>query len=570
VPQQFSLPPDTRSVGQGNPPADMNGVVDTLNASGAQFNVCNAAYAGGADPTGVADSTAAIQAALNATTAGQPTALPVGTFLISAPITMASGDELLGSHGSKHVLTGTVLKLSASFAGAAAIILAPNSSEQRITRLNIDASLVTANTVIGIKADTSTGPVQYVQLSDILITAGGISTGISAVATGTNLPNGWRCERVVVLNNGGTGIILDNAVDGHWTNCQAIGCGSIAANPGWSVHNCANSLFTACRADFAHTDGWLVTGAWTSAQGSEGCQWIGCSTDRNAHHGVNVVATGPVPMFFDGLMCRRDGSASTSAGYAGLNLTGATCPVVVDGISVWPGPDDNGTGNVTPQYGVSVTGSSGYMQVASGYVQGVTTAVNNDGTNTYVGVSPDVIRASGPNSAVVFDGQAVSAAITSEQDVANTVTETTLVSLAAPSGRLRAGSTYRIELMGTVQVQATSGSLTFRSYVGANAGTSQPVMATQAGAGGPSAFWLTMYVTVRTTGASGTFVSHGFGEIELTTRVNLQNSTLTTAVVDTTVASPVIKATAQWATASATNVLKVHIATIEQVGRVLT
>jgi hypothetical protein len=570
MPVQFTMPPDTRVIGIGAPSADMNGVVDALNAEGAQYNVLNAANAGGADPTGVADSTAAIQAALNATAAGQPTILPVGTFLISSPITMFSGDELLGSHGSKHVLTGTVLKLSASFAGAAAIILAPNSSEQRITRLNIDASSVTVNTVIGIMADTSTGPVQYVQLSDILITAQGISTGISAVATGTNLPNGWRCERVVVLNTGGTGIILDNAVDGHWTNCQAIGSGGQVASPGWSVHNCANSLFTACRADFAHADGWLVTGAWTNAQGSGGCQWIGCSTDRNAHNGVSVVATGPVPLFFDGLMCRRDGSASTSAGYAALNLAGATCPVVVDGVTIWPGPDDNGTGNVTPQYGISVTGSSGYLQVASGYVQGVSASVNNDGTNTYVGVSPDVIKASGPNTAVVFDGQPTSTAIVSEVDVANTVTETTLVSLTLPTGSLRAGTTYRINLMGTIQVQSTSGSLVFKPYLGANASTAQPTMSTVTTGAGPSAFWLVIYLTVRTTGASGTFVGHGFGEMELTSRVNLQNSTLTTAVVDTTAASPVIKVTATWATASATNVLKVHLATIDQVGKVLT
>jgi hypothetical protein len=534
---------------------------------GSPPNALNPVYAGGADPAGVADSTAAIQAALNATSAGQPTVLPVGTFLISSPITMFSGDELMGSHGSKHVLTGTILKLSASFAGAAAIILAPSSSEQRVTRVNIDGSLATANTVIGIKADTSTGPVQYVQLSDILITGAGISTGVSAQSTGANLPNGWRCERVVVLNNGGTGILLANAADGHWTNCQTIGAG----NFGWSINGCTNSLFTACRADFAVNDGWAVTGSWSTGAGSGGCQWIGCSTDRNGHSGVNITATGSVPMFFDGIMCRRDGSSSVSGGFAGLRLNGATVPVTVDGITVWPGPADDGSGNVTPQYGISVIGSSAYLQVASGYVQGVSSSVNNDATNTYVGISLDTIRASGPNTAAVFDGQATSKANISEVDVASTGTETDLVTLTLPTGYLKAGTAFRIDLSGTAQFISTSGTLTFRAYLGGVVSTETVQMASQGSAGGPSGFWLTMLVTVRAADVSGTFVSTGRGEIESATRVNLsQGNVLTTATVNTTQASPVVKVSAQWQTADPSNALKVSVATIEPAGRVLT
>ena len=320
----------------------------------------------------------------------------------------------------------------------------------------------------------------------------------------------------------------------------------------------------------AVNDGWAVTGSWSTGAGSGGCQWIGCSTDRNGHSGVNVTATGSVPMFFDGLMCRRDGYSSTSGGFAGLRLNGATVPVTVDGITVWPGPADDGSGNVTPQFGVSVVGSSGYMQVASGYVQGVAASVNNDGTNAYVGISRDCILASGPNTAAVFDGQANSAAITAEVDVANTTTETTLVTLAAPTGGLRAGTTYRINVMGTCQNQATSGTLTFRPYLGANAAAQQPTVASITSAAGPGGFWLELFVTVRTTGATGTYVAHGRGEIENATRINLTVTSLATTVVNTTTANPVIKLTAQWATASATNALSVSLATIELVGKVLT
>ena len=79
MPSQFTLPPDTRSVGSGNPPVDMNGVVDALTAMGATANVLNAAFAGGADPTGSADSAAAFNAAL----AALPTVngIPAGTIV---------------------------------------------------------------------------------------------------------------------------------------------------------------------------------------------------------------------------------------------------------------------------------------------------------------------------------------------------------------------------------------------------------------------------------------------------------------------------------------------------------
>jgi len=83
----FTLPPDTRAVGTGNPPADMNGVVDAITAMGGGFNVTNAAYAGGADPTGVADSTAAISATVTAAAAaGRPVLIPAGTYRVTSTL----------------------------------------------------------------------------------------------------------------------------------------------------------------------------------------------------------------------------------------------------------------------------------------------------------------------------------------------------------------------------------------------------------------------------------------------------------------------------------------------------
>jgi parallel beta-helix repeat protein len=99
MPSQYTLPPDTRSVGSGNPPSDINAVIDALAAMGAVYNVLNAAYSGGADPTGAADSAPAINAALAAlpSSTGGTVILPAGAYKISSPIVpVINNSRLLG------------------------------------------------------------------------------------------------------------------------------------------------------------------------------------------------------------------------------------------------------------------------------------------------------------------------------------------------------------------------------------------------------------------------------------------------------------------------------------------
>lgn len=112
MPAQFSLPPDTRAVGTGNPPLDMDGVVDALTAAGVPNNVLNAAYAGGADPTGVANSAPAFQAAINALPAGGGAIyVPPGTYTLATALTPVSGMRLYGSSYQAATLQSSVSSL---------------------------------------------------------------------------------------------------------------------------------------------------------------------------------------------------------------------------------------------------------------------------------------------------------------------------------------------------------------------------------------------------------------------------------------------------------------------------
>jgi Pectate lyase superfamily protein len=85
----FTVPPDSRAVGNPGHTTDHNDIADVLAGLGAGLNVQNTALGGGADPTGAADSTAAFQAALNAVAAsayGGRIRIPAGNYKITSAL----------------------------------------------------------------------------------------------------------------------------------------------------------------------------------------------------------------------------------------------------------------------------------------------------------------------------------------------------------------------------------------------------------------------------------------------------------------------------------------------------
>lgn len=156
-----------------------------------------------------------------------------------------------------------------------------------------------------------------------------------------------------------------------------------------------------------------------------------------------------------------------------------------------------------------------------------------------------------------------------ELNLNTSIVATDVITCTLPEASLAAGSTFRIRLLGSVQVQATSGLLTLTPFLQNAALTSSAIqMPSQTSAEGPVGFSLEMYVTVRTAGASGTAIAHGLGYIKFATNTDVHLSTVNTTAttVNTTAsATETLKIQAQWATSSATNILKVEVATIERV-----
>ena len=154
--------------------------------------------------------------------------------------------------------------------------------------------------------------------------------------------------------------------------------------------------------------------------------------------------------------------------------------------------------------------------------------------------------------------------IGSEFALTNSTTATTIITTTPGPANLPVGATYRITLNGTIQTQATSGTLTFTPFIQGTALTQTAQMPTQ-GISSAVGFHLETTIAVRATGTSGKAIARNFGIIQFSTPVYLFGSTSTTTTTINTTTSTALSIQAQWATASVSNSLLVETATIERV-----
>lgn len=363
------------------------------------LNVMEPPY--GAKGDGVTDDTAAIQAALTAAPLGGTVYLPPGTYVTSAPLSIPPQVRLLGAAATHLDTTTCCIKPSATFSGASVLLLVDQatgsysvaSTDSHIENLTLEGSNLTGTSIDGIQAQ---GYVHGLTLDCVQIRHMP-NHGVATVSNGSGVPYSWRATRVVANACTGYGYSL-SMTDSTWIDVQAIGNGK----SGFFIGPSANAHFIGCRSEWNNFDGYTISGTFSSGNGSGGCTFTACSTDRNAFHGINVNGTGPSPIIFRGLMLRRDGRSSTSAGYAGFCVnSGSTLPIVVDG-TCFPGTDDNGGGLATPQYAFSIVGSSHNAVLGGGFWQGISAGIHDDGSNSNWYRSPNVFEATGATSAQVF------------------------------------------------------------------------------------------------------------------------------------------------------------------------
>ena len=354
-----------------------------------------------------ADDTAAIQDALFACPMGGVVYLPVGAYRTSAPLTIPPAVTLMGTHANLMTVVGLIdppcyIRPLAEFAGAAVIQLLDQidgeystiSAEHRILGIMIDGSDLEAPGIDGIQAK---GNVQNVGLRDVTIrrvTGAGINTQFQ----GGFFPYSWRLHRVMIDNVGWHGFAVQVMTDITMIDCQAIGCGA----DGFSIDNAANSQMIGCRAEWNVGNGIHITGDWATGTGSGGMLIGDCSTDRNGRNGLLVDAVGNPPIQIENLHTRRDGRNDGAGGgdYAGLAVDGATVPVIVGLVTCYPGTDDDGTQESSPQYGARFTDSA-YVSVASGFLHADEAGWSDGGGNAVLRRGLNIAERTGTTAAPV-------------------------------------------------------------------------------------------------------------------------------------------------------------------------
>ncbi len=358
----------------------------------------------GAKGDGTTDDTAAIQAALNACPPGGVVYLPLGIYRTSAPVTLPPFVTLQGVHGNGEQLTTDAepvcsIKPLSTFTGAAVIQLLDqqlggylqDSREHRIYQLTIDGTaLPTGTPVHGILA---TGFIQAVQMRDVHIQAAtgyGLSTASNVNLTlGPSTCTDMRLHRVTAFNCAEGGFNVLGSTDCAWIDCNARGNGG----NGWTIATSGSTTWSSCRAEWNTGDGYNV------AAGSGPHMFVGCSTDRNAYHGMHVIAGDGSQLTISAGRFHRDGrnnGAGGTGGYAGICVSQTTTPVHIGDTSVSIS-DDTGTGTVggvSPQYGFHADNAK-YVNVSSGVFNGTTAAWNEGTGNTLILRGPNVVEQQG-------------------------------------------------------------------------------------------------------------------------------------------------------------------------------
>lgn len=160
---------------------------------------------------------------------------------------------------------------------------------------------------------------------------------------------------------------------------------------------------------------------------------------------------------------------------------------------------------------------------------------------------------------------------TATASVSNTTTETSIVgsgvgSATIPASRMRAGSTYRIRVLGYYSTASSPGTLRLRVKLGSTT-VLDTTAKTAHGSASSAQFEVEGTITCRTTGASGTVMGQGRALFPQTNNFTDGCWTMTNTATTTinTTSSQTIDVTAEWGTADAGNSISGAVVTIEEI-----
>ena len=103
-----------------------------------------------------------------------------------------------------------------------------------------------------------------------------------------------------------------------------------------------------------------------------------------------------IPLALTGCTFKRDGANNRTA-YAGIRIRRFAGPVTITGCQVFPGVNDDGTGDLTPYQAIRVTGGSRAV-LAGCYLHGRQRAWHTDASSSVIHDRTTTTWARGPTS----------------------------------------------------------------------------------------------------------------------------------------------------------------------------
>jgi hypothetical protein len=296
----------------------------------------------------------------------------VGQVRIAKPIIGRRNKTIRGQAAprwSYQTAPVTSIRPTAGFTGLAAILIpeativdsslpamatarSDYNDNGRLENVIVDASAISPGGDRGIYGIYLEGLVRNWQLTNVgTLSARGIGIGMSQ-GRGTANPRGIAAEHLQAVYSKGVGIYLAYTTDSHMIDLLAV-----SGDVDGQVHlGCAETQFEEVRSVFNKGRGVVLGGSRSIANA---VHYGSISTDRNAFDGLAIEQGGTFPLFIDTAILNRDGSASTTADYAGVVLGDVAtriAPVTFGYLSVVPGVDDpaaagqTGGGNYSPQH----------------------------------------------------------------------------------------------------------------------------------------------------------------------------------------------------------------------------
>lgn len=325
----------------------------------------------GARGNGSADDTAAIRSAIAAaqqSVYGGVVFLPVGQYVVTAPLVITRSDILILGEGPLATMGGagfndgdcTTIKPTAKWAQGSASQPACILFDAVITGTRINRCGVERLTILGSNLPPETqmhGIATYGAVGAFSVTGCIIGSIANKSSCGiTNTPSYWPTAqgssiiRNLVQNVGGDGFDLASG-DMTMEHCHAQVCGgngiSITARAG-------DTRLADCRSDLSGRNGYYINVPHGQYLGM--VQLANCSTQRNMENGIAIVnpTAGKIsPVYLTGCVFQGDGRSSSS--YAGIRLSGPVMATIT-GCGVHVNTVDVRSG--VPLYAITVASDS--------------------------------------------------------------------------------------------------------------------------------------------------------------------------------------------------------------------